>query len=52
MNREDFDTRPINTKLRDVLYRVGMTQAELAELANIPRQYISFNINGRSVVSN
>lgn len=52
MNVEDFGTRPINSKLREAIFNEGLTQTRLAEMANIPRQYISLHINGRFVLTN
>ena len=51
MNPEDFHTRPINRKLRDAIFKAGLTQTRLAEISNIPRQYISLHINGRFVLT-
>ena len=52
MNFEDFDTRPINRKLRDAIFKVGLTQKRLAEISRGPLQYISLHINGRFILSN
>jgi hypothetical protein len=52
MNFEDFDTRPINRKLRDAIFKAGLTQTRLAELSNVPKQYISLHIHGRFILTN
>jgi transcriptional regulator with XRE-family HTH domain len=51
MNLEDFHKRPINGKLRDAIFQAGLTQIRLAEMSNVPRQYISLHINGRFVLT-
>ena len=51
MNAEDFHTRPINNKLRDAIFKAGMTQTQLAESASVPRQYLSLHINGRFILT-
>jgi transcriptional regulator with XRE-family HTH domain len=51
MNLEDFHQRPINSKLREAIFQAGLTQIRLAELSNVPRQYISQHINGRFILT-
>jgi hypothetical protein len=51
MKPEDFSTRPINPKLRDAIFQAGLTQIRLAEISNVPRQYISQHINGRFILT-
>ena len=51
MDLEDFFRRPINRKLRDAIFQAGLTQIRLAEISNVPRQYISQHINGRFILT-
>lgn len=51
MKLEDFHSRPINSKLREAIFKAGLTQSQLAEISEIPRQYISLHINGRFILT-